>query len=150
MIGVLLDDDDDNGGDSGSAYLYTRSNGVWSEQAKLLPSDGAVNDRFGVSVSVSGNTAVIGNARDDDNGGDSGSAYVFDLTGATGVVNEVAKLLPSDGAANDFFGNSVAVSGNTAVIGGLFFDRSNLAYVFDLSGATGVVNEVAKLLAQRW
>ena len=52
--------DDDNGSNSGSAYVYVRSNGVWSEQAKLTASDGAEDDYFGISVSIDGDTAVIG------------------------------------------------------------------------------------------
>jgi len=150
MAAVGVPFDDDNGGDSGSAYLYVRSGGVWSEQAKLLPSDGAAFDEFGASVSVNGDTAVVGATRDDDNGNDSGSAYVFDLTGATGVVNEDAKLLPSDGAAFDEFGASVSVNGDTVVVGAPNHSDKGLtsgsAYVFDLTGATGVVNEDAKLL----
>ena len=71
--------DDDNGDASGSAYVYVRSNGVWSEQQKLTASDGALGDYFGYSVSISGKTAVIGAYRDDDNGSSSGSAYVYDF-----------------------------------------------------------------------
>ena len=74
MIGAHSDDD--NGNASGSAYVYVRSNGVWTEQQKLTASDGAVDDYFGYSVSIDGDMAVIGAWRDDDNGGDSGSAYV--------------------------------------------------------------------------
>ena len=54
--------------------------GIWREQQKLTTSDGTVNDRFGGSVSVTDDTAVIGAHLDDDNGNDSGSAYVFDLS----------------------------------------------------------------------
>ncbi len=79
IIGAL--EDDDNGFNSGSAYLFVRASGVWSQQAKLLPSDGATDDQFGFSVAVSGSTAVIGARLDDDNGGNSGSAYVFSLGG---------------------------------------------------------------------
>ena len=71
--------DDDNGDASGSAYVYVRSNGVWSEQQKLTASDGASTDYFGFSVSISGDTAVIGAYQDDDNGDASGSAYVYVL-----------------------------------------------------------------------
>ena len=149
VIGIPFDDD--NGNSSGSAYLYVRAGGVWSQEAKLLASDGAAFDQFGISVSVSGTTAVIGARSDDDKGSNSGSAYVFDLSGATGVINEAAKLLASDGAAFDQFGVSVSVSGTTAVIGAHGDDDngggSGSAYVFDLSGATGVINEAAKLLA---
>ena len=71
--------DDVNGSDSGSAYVYVRSNGVWTEQQKLTAGDGAANDLFGESVSISGNIAVIGAYQDDDNGSNSGSAYVLSL-----------------------------------------------------------------------
>jgi len=85
------------------------------EVAKLLPADGAERDRFGYSVSVSGDNAVIGAWQDNDNGDLSGSAYVFRFDG-TGWVQET-KLLAADGAERDAFGISVSVSGDTAVIG---------------------------------
>ena len=69
--------DDDNGSLSGSAYVYVRSNGVWTEQQKLTASDAAGDDRFGNSVSIDGDTAVIGALHDNDNGSNSGSAYVY-------------------------------------------------------------------------
>ncbi len=105
-----------------------------TEVVKRLPSDGTRDDQFGISVAVSGNTAVIGADGDDDNGSQSGSAYIFDLAGATGTVTEVAKLLLSDGASVDLFGGSVAVSGNTVVIGA-YGDNDNglqsgVAYAF--------------------
>ena len=75
VIGAYLDDD--GGSSSGSAYVFTRSGGVWSEQQKLTASDAAASDSFGYSVSVSGDTAVIGAYLDDDGGSASGSAYVF-------------------------------------------------------------------------
>jgi len=71
--------DDDGGFTSGSAYVFTRSGATWSQQAKLTASDAAAQDFFGTSVSVSGDTAVVGADRDDDAGFDSGSAYVFEL-----------------------------------------------------------------------
>ena len=81
--------DDDNGSLSGSAYVYVRSNGVWSEQQKLTASDGAGDDDFGNSVSIDGDTAVIGALHDDDNGSNSGSAYVY--VRSNGVWSEQAK-----------------------------------------------------------
>jgi hypothetical protein len=71
--------DDDSGENSGSAYVFTRSAGVWTEQAKLIPADGEAGDSFGWSVALDGDTAVIGAHLDDDNDEDSGSAYVFRL-----------------------------------------------------------------------
>jgi hypothetical protein len=68
----------------GSAYVFTRTAGVWTEQAKLTASDMAAGDTFGESVSVSGDTALIGADADDDGGSASGSAYVF--SGFAGVL----------------------------------------------------------------
>ena len=127
--------DDDNGVDSGSAYVFTKVSGVWSQHAKLTASDGAANDEFGISVAVDGDTAVIGANKDDDNGNASGSAYVFTRPAndwADGT--ETAKLTASDGAASDEFGISVAVDDDTAVIGANKDDdngdASGSAYVF--------------------
>ncbi|NUQ47503.1 MAG: FG-GAP repeat protein, partial [Phycisphaerae bacterium] len=65
--------------DAGSAYVYTRSGGVWTEQDRLAASDAAAVDRFGYSVALSGDTAVVGAMLDDHAGGtDAGSAYIFD------------------------------------------------------------------------
>jgi len=146
LIGARLDDGD-NGTDSGSAYVFIRSGGVWTQQPKLLASDGATNDRFGSAVSLSGDTALIGMPEDNDNGPESGSAYVFTRSG--GVWTQQAKLLASDGAAFDEFGDSVFLIGDTALIGA-YGDADNgtntgSAYVFTRSG--GVWTQQAKLLA---
>ena len=129
---------DDNGPGSGSAYVFVRSGSLWTEQAKLTAADGAAGDRFGWSVSVSGDTAIVGARYDDDNGDDSGSAYVFVRSGS--VWTEQAKLTASDGAAGDYFGSSVSVSGDTAVVGAYWDDdngdRSGSAYVYVRSGSS--------------
>ena len=127
MIGARYDDD--NGSNSGSAYVYVRSNGVWSKQQKLTASDGSENDRFGYSVSIDGDTAVIGAYGDD---GYTGSAYVY--ARSNGVWSELQKLTASDGAAEDHFGWSVAIDGDTVVIGAwVDGDYSGSAYVFPLT-----------------
>ncbi|UCC55204.1 MAG: FG-GAP repeat protein, partial [Gammaproteobacteria bacterium] len=106
-----------------------------TEVAKLLAGDGATGDRFGWTVSVDGDTAVIGASSDDDKGIQSGSAYVFVRTGTT--WNQQAKLLASDGAVEDVFGGSVSVDGDTAVIGADGDDDdSGSAYVFVRTGTT--------------
>ena len=87
--------DDDQGSNSGSAYVFVRSGGVWSQEAKLLPTDGLTNGYFGYSVALSGETALIGSFRDNDQGSSSGSAYVFVRSG--GAWSQQAKLLPNDG-----------------------------------------------------
>ncbi|GJM25097.1 MAG: hypothetical protein DHS20C16_15120 [Phycisphaerae bacterium] len=139
--------DDDLGSSSGSAYVYTRSGSVWSEQAKLTASDGATSDNFGVSVSIDGDTTVIGAVSDDDGGTSSGSAYVFTRT--AGVWTEQDKLTAGDAAAEDQFGFAVSVNGDTAVVGARLDDddgsASGSAYVFTRTGT--VWTEQAKLTA---
>ena len=143
--------DDDNGSNSGSAYVFDRnSEGAWSQSAKLLAGDGARLDEFGASVSVSGDRAIVGNANDDDNGIDSGSAYVFDRN-SEGAWSQSAKLTPEDGTAAHSFGRSVSVSGNIAVVGadgdGDGGTRAGAAYVFERSTDDGTWAEVSKLTA---
>jgi parallel beta-helix repeat protein len=139
--------DDDNGSNAGSAYVFRFDGSTWMQETKLLPSDGAPDDHFGSSVGISGDAIVIGAHYDDDNGSGSGSAYVFRYDGATWM--EEAKLLPSDGAAGDDFGFTVAISGDTALIGAPGDDdngqHSGSAYVFRHDGSSWI--EEAKLLA---
>jgi hypothetical protein len=144
---ITSHNDDDNGLNSGSAYVFVHSAGMWFQQAKLLASDGESGDRFGDSAAVAGDTAVIGMRYDDDNGFNAGAAYVF--TRDAGIWSQQAKLLASDGIAEDYFGYSVAVDGDTALIGsytaGPSNNHSGSAYVF--KRADGVWSEQAKLRA---
>jgi hypothetical protein len=122
----------------GSAYVFVRNSGGWNEQQKLLASDAAESDEFGSSVTISGETVVIG-APDDDGGAGfrQGSAYVF--VRSSGVWSQQQKLLASDAAAGHVFGGSVAISGETVVIG-----RRSSAYVFVRS--SGVWSQQQQLL----
>ena len=114
LVGADADDVGTNV-NQGSVYVFTRVSGGWNESAHLIAGDGGAGDLLGVSVSLSGNTAVVGAAGDDVGANlDQGSAYVFTETG--GAWTEQAKLTASDGAASDFFGVSVALSGNTATL----------------------------------
>jgi len=139
--------DHDNGINSGSAYIFKRSGNSWVEEAKLLASNGVVDDLFGFSVSISGDYAIVGAYSDGDNGFNSGSAYVFKRSGSSWV--EEAILLASDGAQSDGFGTSVSISGDYAIVGAHGNDDdgsgSGSAYVFKRSGSSWV--EEAKLLA---
>jgi len=116
VVGAPYDDD------SGSAYIFTRTGTTWTEQAKLTASDVAAGDQFGESAAISGDTIVVGSNLDDDNGINSGSAYIFTRTGTTWT--EQAKLTASDGSAGDEFGISVAIMGDTIVVGA-FSDDDN-------------------------
>jgi len=142
--------DDDNGNNSGSAYVFKYEGGrTWVEEAKLVPIDGAEEDQFGRSVSLSGDRALVGAYQDDDNGNDSGSVYVFKYDGVS-AWEEEAKLTASDGTAGDFFGDSVSLSGNRALVGAFGDDdngsSSGSAYVFRYDGMSAWEEE-AKLTA---
>ena len=146
LVGAYMDDD--NGSSSGSAYVFRYNAGSWTEEAKLTASDGAANDIFAQSVSVSGDVALIGARLDDDNVTDSGSAYVFRYN--AGTWSQEAKLTASDGAADDWFGYSISVSADVALIGAHPDDdngtSSGSAYVFRYDAETGWSQE-AKLTA---
>jgi len=118
--------DGDKGFQSGSVYVFTLTGTTWTEQAKLVPQDGAANNHFGGSVAIDGDTIVVGAAEDDTDGMSSGSAYIFTRTGSTWT--ERIKLLPSDGREYGSFGSSVAISGDTIVVG-----ATGGAYVIDLT-----------------
>jgi hypothetical protein len=129
---------------SGAAYVFVRSGGVWSQQAYLKASNAGVSDLFGASVAISGHTVVVGansesssamviNGHQFGNGSlSSGAAYVF-IRGS-GAWNQQAYLKASNTGVGDYFGSSVAVSGDTVVVGAFGEDNgagySGAAYVF--------------------
>ena len=121
VVGAYYDDIGANT-DQGSAYVFVKPESGWADMtqtAKLTASDGAASDYFGSSVAISGDTVVVGAYYDDIGANaDQGSAYVF-VKPASGWADmtQTAKLTASDGAADDYFGNSVAISGDTVVVG---------------------------------
>lgn len=123
----------------GAAYIYTRSAGVWTLKTKLLASDGATNDQFGVRVALSaaGNVAVIGAYAHTVTANQQGAVYVFALSGSTWT--QQAKLLASDAAVGDIFGLRVAISsdGQYIVVGAQnkngTYTQQGAAYVFTKS-----------------
>jgi hypothetical protein len=119
----------------------------WVQEAKLPPSDNVVHASFGRAVAISGDVALVGASGDDENGPLSGSAYLFRYDGYSWF--QEARLLPWDGAAQDYFGRSVAIHGAAAVVGAWGDDDmgawSGSAYVFRRDGSSWM--EAAKLLA---
>jgi hypothetical protein len=114
----------------GAAYVFVRSGTAWSQQKELTASDAAAGDLFGLSVALSGSTALIGAHGKNSN---TGAAYVFVRSGT--AWSQQKKLTASDGAADDFFGGSVALDGQTAVIGAIGGNSGGgAAYVFARSG----------------
>jgi len=113
-----------------------------TQLAKLIAADGAANDNFGYSVAISDGIAVVGAHNDDDKGESSGSAYVFEMSDSSDATSwtQVAKLTADDGAVDDRFGVSVAISDGTIVVGA-YFDSdkvsiSGSAYVFEKSDSS--------------
>ena len=120
---------------------------VWIEQQKLYTSNGSANDRFGYSVSISGNYAVVGAYKDDENGIDSGSIHIFTRLN-NGFWNEQQKLTASDIVAGDWFGWSVSISGNYIAVGVYKEnDYTGSAYFFARDITDGTWVEQQKLTA---
>ena len=126
------------------AYVFVRSGNIWSEHKKLSPSDNPLgeNDQFGRSIDISGDTIIVGAHQDNiADSSNQGSAYIFVKIGATWV--EQQKLTASGGKTGDIFGYSVAISGNSVIVGTPHCDVGNKidqgsAYVFVRRGSTWV------------
>lgn len=102
--------------DAGAAYIFERNGSTWTQQQKLLASDSSSNARFGFSVSVFGNSAIVGSTRSNIGAlGEAGAAYVFVRSGSSWTQEQ--KLFVSDGGHGDEFGSAVAGFADTAIIG---------------------------------
>lgn len=147
IVGAHWDDVGSNT-NQGSAYVFVRSGATWTQQAKFIDLGGAESDNFGRSVAIYGDTALIGSNATIGGSSLQGAAYVFTRSGTTWT--QQAQLIAADGAASDFFGSSVAVSGDTAIVGASRVviganDRQGAAYVFTRAGTTWT--QRAKLVA---
>src|SRR5258708_9040798 len=125
----------------GALYVFTESNGTWTQTQKLTANDGAAYDNFSLSVALKGSTILVGSpqAAIGSNAGE-GALYVF--TESNGTWSQVQKLTASDGAANSSFGSAVAPNGSTALLGannatvnGHSFQGA--AYIFSESNGNG-------------
>ncbi len=161
VVGAVTHDVGANA-NQGAAYVFVKPPGGWAgtmtETAKLLASDGAANDSFGASIAISLDIVAVG-APGATIGANlyQGAVYVFvkPIGGWTGIPTESAKLIASDGAADDSFGWSVGVSMSTVVVGvpwaqvGNFNAGQGALYLFKepLGGWSGAVSETAKLTA---
>ena len=120
-----------------SLRRFTQTPVGYLQSTKLTADDGTGTDEFGKSVSIDGDTIVIGAWHDDDNGDNTGSVYVFTRDTAGDLASgwtQVAKLTADDAAGYDQFGDIVSVDGDTIVIGAFTKDdkgdSSGSAYVF--------------------
>jgi hypothetical protein len=127
LVGTFLDDDGTDDA-TGAVYVFVRSGVTWSLQQKLTPADGGPDDLFGASVSIWGDTALVGAW-----GGweHPGAAYVFVREGTT--WSEQQKLEAPHGTADDMFGSEVSVHGDLAVVGA---EGGHAAYAFVRSDGT--------------
>ena len=127
-----------NAGGAGAAYVFTRSGSTWTEQQKLTASDPEVNDHFGQSVAISGDTVICSANDEDTGGGSAGAAYIFTRSGSTWT--QQAKIQAADAEEGDHFGWSVGIDGDTVVVsayrestGG---SQTGAVYIFTRSGST--------------
>ncbi|MEE8156262.1 MAG: FG-GAP repeat protein [Phycisphaerales bacterium] len=140
--------------DCGAAYIFqVDADGTWGEVAKLTAADAESYDEFGYSVSLSGDTAIVGAHRSNEAGINSGSASIFRRDfGGPNNWGEVVELVGSDTAAGDAFARSVSISGDTAIVGAWLHDHdvgnSGSAYIFqrDVGGLENW-GQVAELTA---
>ncbi len=135
--------------DAGAAYVFVRSGGTWTQQARLTAADHAPYDYFGRAVALSEDTAVIGAPGADQPGGqNAGAAYVFKRSGETWA--QQAKLITQDAAALDNAGFSVALDGDTAVVGAVYDDHaggSNAGSAYVFVRMASAWSQQAKLIA---
>ena len=127
-------------GTGGAVYAFrtTDDGATYDEVAKLTATDAAVYDKFGTSVAVDGGTIVVGAQGDDEAASGSGSVYVFRTTDGGATYGQVAKLTAADAAYAAYFGASVAIDGDTTVVGAYGDDDgssstnhdSGAAYIF--------------------
>lgn len=172
IVGAHTEDEDAAGGNTlsaaGAAYVFSKDQGGtdnWGQVKKLVASDRATLDNFGMSVSISGNLIVVGASNEDEDaaGGATlsaaGSAYVFSKDeGGTDNWGQVKKLVAADRGASDNFGSSISISGNNIVVGAYNEDEdaaggatllsAGSAYVFNKDqGGTDNWGQVKKLVA---
>ena len=117
---------------AGAAYIFKRSGTTWSQQVKIIATDKAANDRFGYSVALSGDYAIVGAYYEDEGGSNAVAAYIFKRSGTT--WSEQAKIQASDKQAGDHFGYSVSIAGDYAIVGAHQEDEggsyAGAAYIF--------------------
>uniref|UniRef100_A0AB38ZMA1 Glycine-rich domain-containing protein n=1 Tax=Mantoniella tinhauana virus 1 TaxID=3111543 RepID=A0AB38ZMA1_9VIRU len=140
IVGALYEDA--GGSDAGAAYIFKRTgDNTWSSGTKIVASDAQASDYFGISVAISGDYAIVGAHNEDAGGSDAGAAYVFKRTGDN-TWSSGTKIVASDAQAGDFFGFSVAISGDYAIVGAYGEDAggsdAGASYIFQAQYQTDV------------
>lgn len=134
LISARRDDIDAIGKDAGSAYIFERNQGKWTQTQKLISPDGKADDRFGRGVALNNDTALISAMHNDSNGSNAGALYVFKKQNEQWRFT--SKIVARDGAPEDRFGWNVALAENTAIIATPHRDdngsASGAAYILSL------------------
>ena len=134
---VGADQEDAGGSNAGAAYVFTRSGTTWSQQQKIVASDAQATDYFGNSVAIDSDTVIVGAWAEDTGSTNAGAAYIFTRSGTT--WSQQQKIQASSTTAEDYFGKSVAISGDTVVVGAYYAaggTNAGSAYIFTRSGTT--------------
>eukprot|EP00970_Alexandrium_tamarense_P014027 scaffold3839_cov150-Alexandrium_tamarense.AAC.1 len=144
--------DHEMGSYSGAVYLYTlnSTSNTWGDEQKIVASDGAAYDLFGSSVAMSGTGhLVVGFPQDDDKGYDSGSVYLYMLNSTSNTWGDEQKIVASDGAAGDWFGWSVAMSGTGHLVVGAQGDddKAGSVYLYTLNSTSNTWGDEQKIVA---
>jgi hypothetical protein len=147
--------DDDKGSSSGAVYLYmlNSTSNTWGDEQKIVASDGAAGDGFGLAVAMSETGhLVVGAPWDDDKQGDSGAVYLFTLNSSSNTWGDEQKILASDGTAGEIFGNAVAMSGTGHLVVGASYDsdkgfRSGSVYLYMLNSTSNTWGDEQKIVA---
>ena len=123
--------------DQGLVFVFRlAANGIWNEMGYLTPKNppSTNGDTFGSSVSISGEYVIVGARLANEPLGDSGAAYIYEFNNITETFIQISKLIPPDSDGVAYFGDSVAISGNWAVVGAKFHDLyasdAGIAYVY--------------------
>ncbi|MCV3212381.1 hypothetical protein OGM63_02350 [Plectonema radiosum NIES-515] len=136
IVGAHLDDIDGVAGDAGAAFIFQLQNdGSWLQKQRLQPRELKAADYFGYSVDINGEWAIVGTVLSDVVKPDGGAAYMFHLE--SGVWVQKDRLAPPDLKAGDYFGDSVAIDGDWAIVGVRLAEAPNVgdggaAYIFHL------------------
>ena len=163
IVGARDEDEDVSGANTltsaGAAYIFKNNAGTWSQVQKVVAADRATGDYFGSSVAISGDYAIVGAYGEDENASganiltEAGSAYIFKNN--AGTWSQVQKIVASDRATSDYFGSSVAISGDYAIVGAWsenedasginILTEAGSAYIF--KNNAGTWSQVQKIVA---
>ena len=128
----------------GSAYIYTFQSGSWVQTAKLVAADGQNNDVFGTNAAILGDFALVGAYNADGTYANQGACYLFKLEG--GIWVQKQKIFAVDATTNGFFGQSVAMRDNYAIVGAHGVNGlMGAAYILQLNPATSNLTQLQKI-----